>query len=60
MAKIPSLDPDTGVVGAQGFAYRNHGALDVARPFMGRLIFGPCTGLLYSLLHSGWRSCAAF
>lgn len=52
VAKIPSLDPATGAVGAQGFAYRNYGALDVATSFMGHLIFGLSMGIFYGLLHS--------
>jgi drug/metabolite transporter superfamily protein YnfA len=31
VAAIPSLDPATGRVGAQGFAYRNYGGLDAVR-----------------------------
>ncbi len=60
VAKIPSLDPDTGVVGAQGFAYKNYGALDVATSFMGHLVFGAGTGIFYGLLHSSGGSAAAF
>ncbi len=60
VAKIPSLDPDTGVVGAQGFAYKNYGALDVATSFMGHLVFGACTGIFYGLLHSAGGLAAAF
>lgn len=50
--KVPSLDPATGAVGAQGFAYRSYGGLDVATSFMGHLIFGLSTGIFYGLLHS--------
>ncbi len=60
VAAIPSLDPATGVVGAQGFAYRNYGGLDVATSFMGHLIFGLSTGVLYGLLHSMGGASAAF
>jgi hypothetical protein len=60
VAMIPSLDPATGVVGAQGFAYKNYGGLDVATSFMGHLIFGLSTGLLYGLLHSMGGSSVAF
>ncbi len=47
VAKIPSLDPETGVVGAQGFAYKNYGALDVATSFIGHMGFGLSTGIFY-------------
>ncbi len=50
----------TGVVGAQGFAYKNYGALDVATAFMGHLVFGAGTGIFYGLLHSSGGSAAAF
>jgi hypothetical protein len=50
---LPSLDPDTGAVGQQGFAYRNYGALDVATSFVGHLTFGVLTGILYGVFHSG-------
>jgi hypothetical protein len=60
VAVIPSLDPATGVVGAQGFAYKNYGGLDVATSFMGHLIFGLSTGVLYGLLHSMGGASAAF
>ncbi len=52
VAKIPSLDPETGAVGAQGFAYRNYGKLDVVTSLLGHLIFGLTTGILYGLFHS--------
>lgn len=52
VARIPSLDPETGVIGAQGFAYKNYGFLDVITSFTGHLIFGLITGILYGLLHS--------
>ncbi len=58
--KIPSLDPETGAIGAQGFAYKNYGALDVVTSLMGHLIFGASTGILYALLHSMGGSTAAF
>lgn len=60
VAKIPSLDPATRVIGAQGFAYKNYGALDVATSCMGHLIFGASTGILYALLHSSGGSAVAF
>jgi len=60
VAKIPSLDPDTGVVGAQGFAYKNYGALDVATSFVGHMAFGLSTGIFYGLLHSAGGSGVAF
>jgi hypothetical protein len=50
---LPSLNPDTGEVGQQGFAYRNYGALDVATSFVGHLSFGVLTGILYGVFHSG-------
>ncbi len=60
VAKIPSLDPATGAIRAQGFAYRNYGALDVATSLVGHLMFGLSTGILYGLLHSMGGSGAAF
>ncbi len=60
VAKIPSLDPETGVVGAQGFAYKNYGALDVATSFIGHMGFGLSTGIVYGLLHSMGGSSVAF
>ncbi len=60
VAMIPSLDPATGAVGAQGFAYRNYGALDVATSFVGHMMFGLSTGILYGLLHSLGGSNLAF
>ncbi len=60
VAMIPSLDPDTGAVGAQGFAYKNYGGLDVMTSFMGHMIFGLSTGILYGLLHSLGGSSLAF
>ncbi len=49
---IPSIDPDTGEVGKQGFAYRNYGALDVATSFVGHMSFGVLTAIFYGLFHS--------
>ncbi len=60
VAMIPSLDPATGTVGGQGFAYKNYGLLDVTMSFMGHLIFGLSTGILYGLLHSMGGSSVAF
>ncbi len=57
---IPSLDPETGEIGKQGFAYKNYGALDVLTSLMGHLIFGLSTGILYALLHSMGGSGIAF
>jgi hypothetical protein len=57
---IPSIDPDTGEVGRQGFAYKNYGALDVATSFIGHLAFGAATGILYGYFHSGGGSGLAF
>ncbi len=56
VAIIPSLDPATGAVGAQGFAYKNYGALDVATSAVGHLMFGLLTGVIYGLLHSAGPS----
>ncbi len=52
VAIIPSTDPATGVVGGQGLAYKNYGALDVATTLVGHLAFGLSTAILYGLLHS--------
>ncbi len=61
VAKIPSLDPATGVIGAQGFAYKNYGALDVATGAFGHLVgFGLSFGILYGLLHSMGGGSVAF
>jgi hypothetical protein len=57
---IPSIDPDTGEVGKQGFAYKNYGGLDVATSFIGHLAFGAVTGILYGYFHSGGGSGLAF
>ncbi len=57
---IPSIDPDSGEVGRQGFAYRNYGALDVATSFVGHMSFGVLTGIFYGLLHSGGGAGLAF
>ncbi len=56
---LPSLDPETGEVGRQGFAYKNYGALDVATSMVGHLSFGVLTGILYGYLHSRGGSGAA-
>lgn len=53
VAFIPSLDPTTGIVGGQGLAYKNYGALDVATTFVGHLGFGLSMAIFYGLLHSG-------
>lgn len=60
VAMIPSLDPATGTVGGQGFAYKNYGALDVTMSFMGHLLFGLSIGILYGLLLSMGGSSVAF
>jgi hypothetical protein len=60
VAAIPSIDPETGEVGKQGFAYRNYGALDVVTSFVGHLSFGILTGILYAFFHSGGGSGLAF
>ncbi len=52
VAIIPSLDPETGAVGQQGFAYKNYGALDVMTSFVGHLTFGLLTGIIYGALVS--------
>lgn len=52
VAVIPSLDPATGVIGGQGFAYKNYGALDVGTTVVGHLMFGLSTAVLYGLFHS--------
>lgn len=57
---IPSIDPETGAVGRQGFAYKNYGALDVATSFVGHLSFGLLTGIFYGLFHSGGGTSLAF
>ena len=57
---IPSLDPDTGEIGRQGFAYKNYGALDVVTSFVGHLSFGTLTGIFYGLFHSGGGAGLAF
>ncbi len=60
VAVIPSLNPDTGNLREQGFAYKNYGALDVATSFVGHMSFGVLTGILYGYLHSGGGSALAF
>jgi hypothetical protein len=57
---IPSLDPETGEIGKQGFAYRNYGAPDVVTSLVGHLTFGVLTGILYGLFHSGGGTGVAF
>jgi len=57
---IPSIDPDTGEVGEQGFAYRNYGGLDVATTVVGHLAFGLVTGITYGYFHSTGGSALAF
>jgi hypothetical protein len=52
VAMIPSTDPETGVVGGQGLAYKNYGALDVVTSLVGHLGFGASVGIFYALLHS--------
>ncbi len=57
---LPSLDPDTGEVGNQGFAYKNYGGLDVATSLIGHLAFGLLTGIFYGYLHTGGGTGLAF
>ncbi len=57
---IPSINPETGEVGKQGFAYKNYGALDVVTSFVGHMSFGVLTGILYGYFHSGGGSGLAF
>ncbi len=57
---IPSIDPETGEIGKQGFAYKNYGALDVVTSFVGHMSFGVLTGILYGYFHSGGGSGLAF
>jgi hypothetical protein len=57
---IPSLDPETGEVGKQGFAYRNYGALDVATSFVGHMSFGLFTAIFYGSFHSAGGTGLAF
>jgi hypothetical protein len=52
VAVLPSLDPETGVVGGQGLAYKNYGILDVGTSFFGHMMFGLSTAILYGLLHT--------
>ncbi len=59
VAAIPSLDPAPRL-GAQGFAYRNYGGLDVATSFVGHMIFGLSTGIPYGLLHAMGGASVAF
>lgn len=51
VAIIPSTDPETAVIGGQGFAYRNYGPLDVATSVVGHLGFGLSMAIFYGLLH---------
>jgi hypothetical protein len=60
VAVIPSLNPDTGNLREQGFAYKNYGALDVITSLVGHLSFGAITGILYGYFHSGGGSGLAF
>jgi hypothetical protein len=60
VAIIPSLNPDTGNLREQGFAYKNYGALDVVTSLVGHLSFGTLTGILYGYFHSGGGSGLAF
>lgn len=60
VALIPSIDPYTGEVGRQGFAYKNYGTLDVVTSFVGHMAFGVLTGILYGYFHSGGGSGLAF
>ncbi len=57
---LPSIDPETGAVGQQGFAYRNYGALDVATAFMGHMAFGVLTAVFYALLYPNGGSALLF
>ena len=56
VAVIPSTDPDTGVTGDQGLAYRNYGALDVITSLVGHLGFGASMAIFYALLHTNGSS----
>ncbi len=60
VAIIPSLNPDTGNLREQGFAYKNYGALDVITSLVGHLAFGTLTGIFYGYTHSGGGSNFAF
>jgi hypothetical protein len=60
VAIIPSLDPETGVIGGQGLAYRKYGALDVGTSVVGHLMFGLSTAILYGLFHSQGGSTLIF
>jgi hypothetical protein len=57
---LPSIDPETGEVGKQGFAYRNYGALDVATSFVGHMSLGLFTAVFYALLHPNGGSALLF
>jgi hypothetical protein len=60
VAIIPSLNPDTGNLREQGFAYKDYGALDVVTSLVGHLAFGTLTGVFYGYLHSRGGSDLAF
>ncbi len=60
VAIIPSTDPETQVIGGQGLAYKNYGALDVATSVVGHLGFGLSMAIVYGLLHSGGGSSLIF
>jgi hypothetical protein len=60
VAVIPSLNPETGRLREQGFAYKNYGALDVATSLIGHLAFGALTGIFYGYFHSAGGSNLAF
>ena len=56
VAVIPSTDPETGVTGGQGLAYKNYGALDVVTSLVGHLGFGAAMAIFYALLHTAGSS----
>jgi hypothetical protein len=60
VALLPSVDPETGRVRQQGFAYKNYGGLDVVTSFVGHMSFGLLTGILYGYFHSNGGSGLAF
>ena len=49
---ISPADPATGINDAQGSAYTNYSALDVATTLVVHLAFGPTTAIIYGLIHS--------
>lgn len=57
---LPSRDSSTGEVGRQGVGYRRYGVRDVVTMFVGHLLFGVLTGIVYALLHSGGGPGLAF